>query len=155
MTDVISTGLAQNFAHIVQHLQNEGLGMTHIAKMIGYTSTSQLNNSLENRSMLSTKAILTMIERFNVNPIYLFLGKGEMFLTEEDEPEFTKLFNAYNALNKQYSDSLVTIMKLEKRNTALETLTRNILMDTAELMKATSEFQKDSVDQKDEQNNQH
>ena len=154
MTNITSASLAQNFGRVVRCLQDDGLGTTNIAKMIGYTSTTQLTKSIEDKSLLSTKAILTMIERLNVNPIYLFLGKGEMFLSEEDEPEFTKLYKSFNALNKQYNDSLETIKKLKERNSILEKMTRNLLADTAEFMKSVTESENEIEDQEVEESNQ-
>jgi len=151
MTNV---NLTQNFARVIRHLQDEGLGATQIAKMIGYTSTSQLNNSLEDKSMLSTKAILSLIERLNVNPIYLFMGKGDMFLNESEETEFTKLYNTYNNLHSKYNDALDTIKKLKERNSILEKMTSNLLMDTAALMKSFNEISNDTSVQEDEQKTQ-
>lgn len=147
MTNV---NLTQNFARIIRHLQDEGMNSTTIAKMIGYTSTSQLNNSLEDKSMLSTKAILTMIERLNVNPIYLFMGKGDMFLNESEETEFTKLYNAYNTLQKQFNESQETIKRLKEKNGILEKMTSNLLVDTATLIKSLNA----DSDNLDEQENQ-
>lgn len=129
------SNLAQNFAHIVKHYQDNGFGATEIAKMIGYTSTSQLNNSLENKSMLSTKAILTMIERLNLNPIYLFLGKGDMFLNDSEETDYTKLYNEYNSLNKNYQEALKIIAKLSQEKIEIEKLCTKMLGNTAELVK--------------------
>ena len=147
MTNV---SLTQNFARVIKHLQDEGIGATNIAKMMGYTSTSQLNNSLEEKSMLSTKAILTMIERVNVNPIYLFLGKGEMFLTDDEETDFTKLYNQFNKLFLEHKESLETIKKLTERNMELEKMCSDLLSNTASLVKY---YQEKSHDVEENENN--
>lgn len=127
-------GLIQNFASIIRCLQDVNMGTTEIAHEIGYTSTSQLNNTLEGKSMLSTKAILTMIERLNVNPIYLFMGKGEMFISESEETEFTKLYNEFNKLYKEHENSLETIKKLTKRNLELEKVSSDLLRNAAAMV---------------------
>lgn len=127
-------GLIQNFARIIRTLQDDNMGTTEIAHVIGYTSTSQLNNTLEGKSMLSTKAILTMIERLNVNPIYLFMGKGDMFLNESEETEFTKLYNEFNKLVTEHENSLETIKKLTRRNLELEKVSSDLLKNAAAMV---------------------
>ena len=82
-----SIDLKQNFARILRSLEGNGMKPTSIAKSIGYTTTTQLNSTLAGESVLSTKAIMGLIENLNVNPYYLFLGKGDMFLTDESEIE--------------------------------------------------------------------
>ncbi len=154
MALVTRADLAQNFGRIVQQLLSEGFGTTHIAKHMGYTSTSQLNNSLENKSILSTKAILTLLQKFRVNPIYLFFGKGNMFMSDEDASEIEKLSNAYNELNKKYNESLEKIVKLKERNVALEKMTRNLLADTAEFMKSVTKSENKTEDKEAEESNQ-
>jgi len=83
--NMVIADITQNFARIYQTLEGQGLKPTNLAKMIGYTSTTQLHSALDGTSILSTKAICTMVEKLNVNPLYLFLGKGQMFLDKSDE----------------------------------------------------------------------
>jgi hypothetical protein len=87
--------LKQNFVRILKTLEEKGMKPTAIAKSIGYTTTAQLNRTLSGDSLLSTKAILGLIENLKINPTYLFLGQGEMFLTDKSELE---------TLRKQYSE---------------------------------------------------
>ena len=42
---------------------------------------------MQGESLISTKAITCLVDNLNVNPIYIFTGKGEMFLTDESEVE--------------------------------------------------------------------
>lgn len=77
--------LKENFTHILQTFETKGMKRTNIAKQIGYTTTTQLNSTLDGNSLLSTKAVIGLIENLHVNPYYLFLGKGEMFMGEETE----------------------------------------------------------------------
>jgi hypothetical protein len=44
---------------------------------------------------LSTKAIIGLVENLKVNPNFLFLGMGEMFITDESE---------LDSLQKQYAE---------------------------------------------------
>lgn len=82
----MSIDLLKNFKVILNNLELQGFGgPTRIASKMGYTTTTQLNSVLAGESQLSTKAIISLIENLNVNPTYLFLGKGEIFLTEESE----------------------------------------------------------------------
>lgn len=78
--------ILKNFKVIINNLELRGFGgPTRIAGKMGYTTTTQLNSVLAGESQLSTKAIISLIENLNVNPAYLFLGQGEMFLSEESE----------------------------------------------------------------------
>ena len=58
---------------------------TKIAHSMGYTTTRQLYNSIEGKSMMSTRAISNLVQVFDVNPKYIFCGKGAMFLSQENE----------------------------------------------------------------------
>jgi len=49
---------------------------TQIARSIGYSTTTQLCYTIDSMSNLSTKAIQSMIENLDVNPIFIFMGKG-------------------------------------------------------------------------------
>jgi plasmid maintenance system antidote protein VapI len=55
---------------------------TQIAKKMGYTTTTQLNNVIDGTSCISTQAIMNLIKNFNVSPNYLFMGVGGKFLDE-------------------------------------------------------------------------
>jgi hypothetical protein len=92
--------LKQNFAAILSALEERGMKRTSIAKEIGYTTTAQLNSTLSGDSLLSTKAIIGLIENLNVNPTFMFLGQGEMFLT--DESEFETLRKEYSELQRKF-----------------------------------------------------
>jgi hypothetical protein len=116
--------IRQNFARILRTLEGNGMKTTAIAKEIGYTTTSQLHSALSGDSLLSTKAVIGLIENLNVNPIYLFLGKGEMFLSEDSEVE--KLKQENQEWIQRHNEALKTIMglneiikKLEEKNDAL------------------------------------
>ncbi|MCD6201831.1 MAG: hypothetical protein J7K46_08500 [Bacteroidales bacterium] len=118
--------LRQNFARILRTLEGKGFKTTQIAKKMGYTTTTQLHNVLEGDSILSTKAIMRIIENLNVNPLYLFLGKGEMFLSDEDVSEVEKLRKENRELLQKHNEALKTIVELneiikqlEKKNDAL------------------------------------
>ena len=98
-----SINLKQNFARIIRTLEGQGLKPTNLAKSIGYTTTTQLNTAIAGDSLLSTKAIMGLIENLNVSPIYLFLGKGDMFLT--DENEIDKLRKENQSWIQKYSEA--------------------------------------------------
>jgi uncharacterized protein YqgQ len=73
--------LKENFINVIKTLQESGMKITKIAKAIGYTTTRQLYNTLDGKSMLSTHGIIGLISNLNVSPQYLFFGIGEMFMT--------------------------------------------------------------------------
>jgi len=124
----MSVELKQNLSAILRALEERGMKTTNIAKSMGYTTTSQLHSIIDGDSLVSTKAIISMIENLNVNPNYLFLGKGAMFLTDEDEIE--ELRKKVHELEHNHSEAVKTvyslygiIQKLEKRNADLIDLT--------------------------------
>jgi len=110
--------LNQNLARIIRTLEGQGMKPTKIAHAIGYTTTRQLYNSVEGKSLLSTKAVKGLIENLNVNPIYIFLGKGDMFLTAEAEIETLKI--EIMEKTHQLEESQQTIVEQDKRIFSLQ-----------------------------------
>ena len=113
--------LKENLEKIISTLEGQGMMTTKIANAIGYTSTRQLYNTLDGTSMISTKAVRGLIVNLNVNPVFLFLGKGDMFLTEESELETLRREN--QEWIQRHNESVKTVMalneiikKLEKKN---------------------------------------
>ncbi len=116
--------LKQNLARIIRTLEGQGRKTTKIAQAIGYTTTRQLYNTIEGKSMLSTKAVKGLIENLNVNPFYLFLGKGDMFIP--DETEIEKLRRENQEWIQRHNEAVKTVIELnemiktfEKRNADL------------------------------------
>lgn len=79
MTEILRT----RFAYICFELMKIHK-RTKLAHGMGYTTTRQLDNSLEGKAMLSTQAIFNLVSNFNVNPTYLFTGSGNMFLNQPE-----------------------------------------------------------------------
>jgi hypothetical protein len=116
--------LKRNLARIIKTLEGQGMKTTKIAQAIGYTATRQLYNTTEGKSMLSTKAARGLIKNLNVNPFYLFLGKGDMFIPDETEIETLRRENRewvqrHNEAVKTVMSLYDIIKKLEKRNADL------------------------------------
>jgi hypothetical protein len=82
--------LKENFINVIKTLQESGMKITKIAKAIGYTTTRQLYNTLDGKSMLSTQGITGLISNLNVNPQYLFLGEGNMFIPDKNAEKVKK-----------------------------------------------------------------
>jgi len=110
--------LNQNLAKIIRTLEGQGKKPTQIAHAIGYTTTRQLYNTLEGKSLLSIKAVKGLIQNLNVNPVYLFFGKGNIFLTDESELEV--LSGENRELKQKYDESLKIILELSEAIKALE-----------------------------------
>ncbi len=91
--------LFQNIEKIVTKLKEKGLGVSEISHAMGYTTTKQLHNVLSGESLISTKAITNLITNFNVNPIFLFMGVGDMF--DIPEKQIKKLTSENEALRTQ------------------------------------------------------
>ena len=114
----MATEINNNLGRIIQAIENKGMKLTKIASEIGYTSTSQMYNTIEGRSLLSTKAILRLIENLDVDPSYIFFGKGRMFLSEETELE--KLQRENHKLTQNHNEVVKTVIKLNEINKKLE-----------------------------------
>lgn len=113
--------LTNNFRHIFTAVSNKGIKRTAFAKAMGYSSTSQLSVTLEGEAMISTKAIIELIKNFNINPTYLFTGRGEIFLTEKEELDelktlITRLEMDKNEITKKAFELADMVKVLEKRN---------------------------------------
>ena len=88
---MVTIDIKTNLQKIINSLEiQQGMKRTNIAKQIGYTTTAQLNSTLDGDSLISTKAVIGLIENLNVNPYFLFMGEGEMFIVE-GETELDKL----------------------------------------------------------------
>jgi hypothetical protein len=116
--------LKQNFTNILRALEEMGKKPTFIAREMGYTTTAQLNSVVSGESQLSTKAVIGLIENIRVNPMYLFLGEGEIFLSNKSEIDSLQIEN--HDLFMKHNEALKTIMvlsekikELEKRNADL------------------------------------
>ena len=110
--------LTNNFANILKALEERGHGPTYIAREMGYTTTAQLNSVTSGESQLSTKAIIGLIDRLKVNPMYLFLEKGDMFLSDKSESD--RLQNENRNLFIQNNDAVKTIVELTEKIKQLE-----------------------------------
>ena len=104
--------IQQNFVKVLQSLEEKGMKRTNIAKEIGYTTTTQLNSTISGQSMLSTKAIVGLIENLQVNPTFLFLGKGEMFISDETELEQIK--KEYSELQRKFFANQDDLLKCKQ-----------------------------------------
>ena len=116
--------LKSSFEKIYDHLIGNDQKPTNIAKQIGFTTTTQLQNVLSGKSQLSTQAIIGLIENLNVNPTFLFLGKGNMFLAEEDDLQ--KLQREYNELLLKHGRLGDDVYKLGMKAIELEENYKNL-----------------------------
>jgi hypothetical protein len=118
-----TVNLKQNIGRIYTKLR-ETDNLSQINKTMGYTSTSQLHSVLNGRSVISTKAIIALIENYKINPNFLFLGTGEIFQVDESEleklqKENQELLRKHNELVKALFELNEIIKKLEQRNADL------------------------------------
>ena len=68
-----------NFKTVYKELRNIHKKTT-ISNNMGFTSTSQINAPLNGKSGLSTKAIMLLVQNYNINPTFIFTGKGSIYL---------------------------------------------------------------------------
>ena len=102
--------VTRNFNDIFAAVSNKGIKRTAFAKAMGYSSTAQLTATLEGEALISTKAIIELIKNFNINPTYLFIGRGEIFMTDESEIENLRKEN--RILTQNNDASLRTVKEL-------------------------------------------
>lgn len=93
--------LTKNFKVILNNLELQGKRPTYISREMGYSTTAQLNSVVSGESQLSTKAIISLIENLNINPTFLFLGKGEVF--QSGDIEIISLQNKCTEWEKKYN----------------------------------------------------
>ena len=110
-----NVNLTQNFKRIFEAFERRGEKPTNFAKTIGYTTTSQLNSVLDGSSQLSTKAIISLIENLNINPNFLFLSQGDMFLDDAGDSELIALHKELNIVRHNHSEAVKTAMELAKK----------------------------------------
>jgi len=120
--------LKSSFTKIYNHLVKQGQKTTNIAKQIGFTTTTQLSNVLTGKSQLSTQAIIGLIENLNVNPTFLFLSQGDMFLTNENElyklrQEHEELLQKFHSLGDDAVKLGKRAIEMEKKYNALQDIT--------------------------------
>jgi hypothetical protein len=127
--------LTQNFEQIFHQLESRGYKPTYIAKMIGYTTTTQLNSVLDGTSQLSTKAIVNLIEKLNVNPTYLFLSQGEIFMNEDGESELVALRKELITVQHNHSEAVKTAFELGRINKELQQKYDDLVEITAAAIK--------------------
>ena len=140
--------LLQNFTNLFKEFESTGVKRTNIAKLMGFTTTSQLNGVLDGSSALSTKAIVSLIENLYVNPTYLFLGKGNMQLTEMDKDEVVLVKASLAKAMTDYIDILKREEEYKKRIQELEKANADLLeMSSAALKYYKSKFEEDSKNQ--------
>ena len=131
--------LQLNFKKVFDSLLEKGMKPTQIANAIGFTSTTQIYNTIEGKSLLSTKAIMGMIKNLSVDPKFIFLGEGDMFLSDESELE--KLQKENRQLIHNNSEALTAIMKLNEIIKELERKNDNLI----ELSNAAKEYYKSQL----------
>lgn len=86
-TEVIDIRVNHNFGKVYSKLiKRPGVKRTWLATQMGFTTTTQLDNTLAGTALLSTKAITNLVKNLDVNPTYLFTGEGKMFL-KNNKPE--------------------------------------------------------------------
>lgn len=120
--------ITKNFNEIFDALSKKNMNITAIAKAMGFTTSAQLHSVSKGDSMLSTKAIISLIQNANINPTYIFLGKGNMFLSDEDEIETLKKENRewihrHNEAVKVVMNLYKIIQQLQKKNDDLIEIT--------------------------------
>ncbi|MBT4410539.1 MAG: hypothetical protein HOC82_11910 [Bacteroidetes bacterium] len=91
---------------------DQGIGKTEFTLGIGFKTTTQLNNCLEGEALISTKAVIQLINNYKVNPLFLFLGQGDIFLSDTDEIEELKKERA--EWIQRHNKVVETNMKLQK-----------------------------------------
>ena len=104
--------ITKNFNEIFEALSKKNMNITAIAKAMGFTTSAQLHSVSKGESMLSTKAIVSLIQNANINPVYIFLGKGNMFLSDEDETEILKKEN--QKWIQKHDEALKVVMNLHQ-----------------------------------------
>ena len=138
--------LKENFNRIYLQLSKSN-NLSQIVKSMGYTSSAQLHSVLNGSSMLSTKAIIALIENYNINPAYIFMGKGEIFMTDESEIENLRKEN--REWIQRHGEVVETVLKLNDIIKKLEQRNADLIDLSSAAIKYHKEHKQDVSDQKE------
>jgi hypothetical protein len=119
------------------------MNISAIAKSMGYTSSSQLHNVSKGDSMISTKAIIALIQNANVNPTYIFLGTGDMFLT--DESEVDRMKKESEEMAQKLKESELKTAELSERINHLEKRNADLIDISSAAIKYHKEHKDDEI----------
>jgi hypothetical protein len=144
-----TVNLKENFNRIYLELHKTN-NLSQIVKAMGYTSSAQLHSAVSGSSMLSTKAIISLIENFNINPAFLFLGSGEIFLNDEAGSELEKLRKENREWIQRHGEMTETVLKLNEMIKKLEQRNADLIDLSAAAIKFHKK-QKEDTPKTDEQ----
>jgi len=92
-------------------LKTIGLKQTNLADKL-LISVHDIRNMASRKKKITPKFALLLEDKFNINPVWLIFGRGEMIEKTEKTIKVSSIFNQNN--------SRVCMLELEKRITALE-----------------------------------
>jgi transcriptional regulator with XRE-family HTH domain len=110
---------------VIEDLIEKGNKKTNICYKIGYTSTSQLNNVLSGKSIMSTKAIQGLFKAYNVNPTYFFSGAGAMYINQIEPAPFMELtpsVEGYTITEKEVESIFQQLSRLHSYGFSIATI---------------------------------
>jgi transcriptional regulator with XRE-family HTH domain len=125
--------IQQNFNRIYNAILNQGIKRTAFAKGMGFSSTAQLAATLEGEALISTKAVIQLIQNFNINPTFLFTGQGGMLLAEK--AEIDELNEKVAFIEKQKNELVETVLKMQQMIETLERRNGDLIDMTALALK--------------------
>lgn len=76
--------LNDRFKNIYEVLKSK-YKVKEIIEKLKFSGSRQLYNIIEDKNLVSTRAIDALIKNFNVNPTFIFTGEGSMFIDENQE----------------------------------------------------------------------
>ena len=137
-----TVNLRENFNRIYHQLSKTN-NLSQIVKSMGYTSSAQLHSVLNGSSTLSTKAIIALIENYNINPAYLFFGNGEIFMTDESEVENLRKEN--REWIQRHAEVVETVLKLNEIIKKLEQRNADLIDLSSAAIKYHREHKEDVI----------
>jgi len=140
---MLNINVTENINRIFHELLARRMNISAIAKSMGYTSSSQLHNVSKGDSMISTKAITALIQNANVNPTFIFLGTGDMFLTEESEVDRMK--KEREEMVQKLKESELKIVELSERINHLEKRNADLIDISSAAIKYHKEHKEDEI----------
>ncbi len=117
----------QNFDQVIKALEIAGIKPTSLANKLGYTTTSQLHSVISGDSIPSIRAVINLIETLKVNPLFLFLGQGKMFMDGSDNNSIDNFQRENAELLIKNSELYDKITSLQNRVDELEKSNKDLL----------------------------
>jgi hypothetical protein len=135
--------IKKNLKQIYTSGLNDGISITVFAKVMGCGSTTHLSAILDGDEMISTKAVIGLIQKLGINPSFLFTGQGDMYFSDKNLLDLLRDENQTLILN--YEATLRTVNDLNERINMMEQRYAELIEITSAAIKYIKEHRDENI----------